>query len=51
MRGGVFDVATIIPDDAALVGVDVLLQSLIGPQLTKPPKDGVWTNCAVLSIH
>jgi len=46
-----FDVPATIPNDPALVGVDVLLQSLIGPQLTKPPKDGSWTNCAVLSIH
>jgi len=45
-----FDVPATIPNDPALVGVDVLLQSLIGPQLTKPPKDGRWTNCAVLSI-
>jgi len=32
-------------------GVDVLLQSLIGAKLTTPPKQGHWTNCAVLSIH
>jgi len=46
-----FDVPATIPNDPALVGVDVLLQSLIGPQLTKPPKAGSWTNCAVVSIR
>jgi hypothetical protein len=46
-----FDLPATIPNDPALVGVDVLLQSLIGPQLTKPPKVGTWTNCAVISIH
>jgi len=46
-----FDVPATIPNDPALVGVDVLLQSLIGPQLTKPPKDGSWTNCATITIH
>jgi parallel beta-helix repeat protein len=45
-----FDLPATIPSDPALVGVDVLLQSLIGPRLTTRPKDGRWTNCAVLSI-
>ncbi len=40
-----------IPNDPSLSGVDVLLQALVGPKLTTPPKDGAWTNCAVLSIH
>jgi hypothetical protein len=46
-----FDLTTTIPNDPALVGVDVLLQSLIGPQLTKPPKDGRWTNCRLVRIQ
>jgi len=46
-----FDVPATIPNDPALSGVDVLLQSLIGAKLTTPPKQGHWTNCAVLSIH
>jgi hypothetical protein len=46
-----FDVDATIPDDPALVGVDVLLQALVGPRLDKKPKDGSWTNCAVLAIR
>jgi hypothetical protein len=45
-----FAVPATIPNDPALVGIDVLLQSLIGSSLTKKPREGRWTNCAVLSI-
>jgi hypothetical protein len=40
-----------IPNDPGLSGADVLLQALVGPRLTTRPKDGAWTNCAVLSIR
>jgi len=40
-----------VPNDPALVGVDVLLQSLTGPKLGGAHKDGAWTNVAVISIH
>jgi len=46
-----FDLTATIPNDPTLSGVDVLLQSLIGPALATTPKDGAWTNCAVLSIR
>src|SRR5262249_42637971 len=46
-----FDVSATIPSDPTLSGVDVLVQALAGPQLTKPPKSGRWTNCAVISIE
>ena len=40
-----------IPNDPALVGVTVLLQSLTGPQLTGVGKQAAWSNAAALTIH
>ena len=40
-----------VPNDPALVGVNVLLQSLTGPKLGGAHKDGSWTNVATISIH
>jgi hypothetical protein len=46
-----FDVDVDIPNDPSLVGIDILLQALVGPGLMSKPKDGAWTNCAVLAIR
>jgi hypothetical protein len=46
-----FDLGFTIPNDPALVGVEVLFQSLAGPQLVGAGKSGAWTNCAHLVIQ
>jgi hypothetical protein len=46
-----FDLNGTIPDEPSLSGVEVLLQALIGPSLTKAPWDASWTNCALLTIQ
>lgn len=46
-----FTLVGTIPNDPGLIGVDVLLQALVGSGLTAKPRDGSWTNCAVLSIR
>jgi len=45
------DVDADIANDPSLSGVDVLLQALVGPRLTRNPRDGAWTNCFVLEIR
>jgi hypothetical protein len=46
-----FDLGFTIPNDPALAGVEVLFQSLAGPQLVGAGKSGTWTNCAHLVIQ
>jgi hypothetical protein len=46
-----FDLGFTIPNDPALVGVEVLFQSLAGPQPVGAGKSGSWTNCAHLTIQ
>ena len=46
-----FDLDFTIPNDPALVSVEVLFQSLAGPQLVGAGKSGAWTNCAHLVIQ
>ena len=40
-----------IPNDPALVGVTVLLQSLSGPALYGPGRDGAWSNVVSLTLQ
>ena len=40
-----------IPNDPALVGIQVLFQALIGPRFSIPGKDAAWSNCAVLTVQ
>jgi hypothetical protein len=40
-----------IPDDASLIGVDVLAQALIGPKLWGKNKNGGWSDCETVQIR
>lgn len=46
-----FQLAGTIPSDPGLLGIEVLLQGLVGPNLTGHSKDAAWTNCASFVIR
>jgi hypothetical protein len=45
------DLVATIPNDPSLSGLEILFQSLVGPQLSGHGKSGSWTNCAHLKIQ
>jgi hypothetical protein len=46
-----FQLSGTIPNVTDLIGVQILLQALIGPSLGGPSVDATWTNCEVIAIQ